>query len=274
MGARVIPRVLFSARDVGLAVGDARIFLESLPMQSVDVTITDPPYSKHVHGNQRRGKHEIVSATRKEIDGARDLGFTHLGAELRALVAREIVRTTRRWSLVFSDNENAHLWIRDLEREGHELVRLMHWHKRGGAPQFTGDRPAVACETIVLTHAAGRKRWNGGGRQGFFSIPPERSGRIHTTQKPIALMRELVELFTEPGETICDPFAGSATTLVAAMQLGRRAIGCELDPEAAALAADRLAGERLKLHEPGKLLAGETAASRETAAVHLPELPE
>ena len=244
-------KLLFDALGVQLFAGDARDFLGTLLVEEVDVTITDPPYSRHVHEKNRRGAKISVEAgsgeARTLIDSDRDLGFEHLGSHLRTHVARELARVTKRWSLVFSDNEHAHEWTRDLERYGLEHVRTMHWHKRGGAPQFTGDRPAVACEAIVLAHPPGAKRWNGGGTQGFWSIPPERKGRIHTTQKPLELMTKLVELFTDPGETILDPFAGGATTLVAAMRSQRKAIGIELDPEIAARAADRLAAERLAI---------------------------
>lgn len=69
--------------------------------------------------------------------------------------------------------------------------------------------------------------------------PP--SDRSHPTQKPLPLMRELVSLFTDPGETILDPFMGSGTTLRAAKDLGRKAIGIELEEKWCEVAARRLA---------------------------------
>lgn len=66
------------------------------------------------------------------------------------------------------------------------------------------------------------------------------SDRVHPTQKPVPLMRELVSLFTDPGETILDPFMGSGTTLVAAQNLGRKAIGIELEEKWCEVAAKRL----------------------------------
>ena len=55
-------------------------------------------------------------------------------------------------------------------------------------------------------------------------------GGIHPSRKPIRLINELLELFTNPGDIVVDPFLGSGTTLIAADKLGRRCIGAELDP--------------------------------------------
>ena len=53
---------------------------------------------------------------------------------------------------------------------------------------------------------------------------------LHPTVKPVALFARLIRNSTRPGETVLDPFMGSGTTIIAAEQMGRRAIGCELDP--------------------------------------------
>jgi DNA modification methylase len=63
-------------------------------------------------------------------------------------------------------------------------------------------------------------------------------------------MRKLVLDFTEPGETVWDPFAGAATTGVACRELGRRFIGHELDPVIADRGARRLAGKIVELPDP------------------------
>ena len=69
----------------------------------------------------------------------------------------------------------------------------------------------------------------------------------HQTQKPLALMELLVRLFSAHGELVLDPFAGSGTTGVAAMRLGRRFLGWEMDPAYVAIASRRLAAAREQL---------------------------
>ena len=68
----------------------------------------------------------------------------------------------------------------------------------------------------------------------------------HPTQKPIKLMRELIDKFTDPNHLIFDPFMGSGTTGVAAIQLGRRFIGCEINPAYYAIAEKRIAQAALQ----------------------------
>jgi site-specific DNA-methyltransferase (adenine-specific) len=90
-----------------------------------------------------------------------------------------------------------------------------------------------------------KKRWNGGGKQGVYwhAIGSDLE-RCHPAQKPLGLLRELVADFSEPGELVCDPYAGSGTMGIACAQLGRRFLGWERDAAMAALAQRRLAGLR------------------------------
>lgn len=66
-------------------------------------------------------------------------------------------------------------------------------------------------------------------------------GGLHLAQKPVKLLRALIELTTVPGQLVLDPFCGSGSTLVAAKSVRREYLGFEIDPDAAKIANDRLA---------------------------------
>jgi hypothetical protein len=88
---------------------------------------------------------------------------------------------------------------------------------------------------------------NSGGASRFFycskaSRADRGEGNDHPTTKPTALMAWLCKLVARPGETVLDPFAGSASTGVACLRSGRRFIGIERDPHYFEIALKRLAG--------------------------------
>lgn len=236
--------------------GDCADRLPHIEDGEVAHVITDPPYSEHTHAKVRRGGSVHLPdedtpgvPKRATISSAAVLGFDALRPGQREACALEFARVSRRWVLEFSDQEGAHPWMTANVAAGLDHVRIGQWVKLNATPQFTGDRPATGSEAIVIAHRKGRKRWNGGGTHAVWTHAIEivrdgRTKRLHTTQKPLPLMLELVSLFTDPGDIVLDPFCGSGTTGVACLRLGRRFIGIEKDPKYAATAAERLRAEQ------------------------------
>lgn len=70
--------------------------------------------------------------------------------------------------------------------------------------------------------------------------PVNTGNKLHPTQKPLGILKPLIEAFTNPGELVLDPFAGSGSTLLAAQQLGRKFLGIELGAGYHAIAQERL----------------------------------
>jgi hypothetical protein len=251
-GAR--PRASVQAMSA-IHVGDCIAWMETLPDRFADVLITDPPYSDATHAKSRsaplKGLRNPSGKSGRKTVRARDLGFASLTPALMRDFAIEAQRVTARWVLVFCDDRQVGAWRYELQGAGLEVVRTCPWVKPDCAPQLSGDRPGAGWEAIMVAHQTndrGRptlKRWNGGGHRGVYThgIPRARDGRVHTTEKPIALMLELVDHFTEPGDLVLDPFAGSGTTGVACIRRGRRFLGAELDADVAAIATARLAAE-------------------------------
>ena len=128
-----------------------------------------------------------------------------------------------------------------------QFVRFGVWVKTNPMPQISADRPANGWDGIAYLHnAATKKAWNGGGRHGNWIGPVVTDG-AHPTGKPLDFISSLVSMFTNPGATILDPFMGSGTTLRATKDLGRKAIGIEIEEKYCEIAVKRLAQEVLAL---------------------------
>lgn len=201
----------------------------------VDHVLTDPPYEPEGHANQRRTTPGPGWGVRNS-----ELDFDPITDDLRTQSSGLMAKLAKRWTLVFCQAEGAMLWRAALEKGGAVYKRSMVWIKPNAMPQYSGDRPAMGYETVIACHARGKSRWNGGGRHGVFTYN-KTDGSEHQTQKPLALMNQLITLFTDEGETILDPFCGSGSTLRSAKDLNRKAIGIETDEKLCALAARRMA---------------------------------
>lgn len=212
--------------------GDCREILPTLG--PVDHVITDPPYEAEAHTDGRRGRPKGGGPT----SVSRPLDFDGMTPDLRAYAGGEMARLATGWILVFCQVEAAMLWRHALCPA--RYFRTQIWRKPDGAPQFTGDRPGMGYESIVTCwNSVHRSKWNGGGRHGVYVYNTAKCTE-HMTEKPLPLMAELVSLFTDPGETILDPFGGSMTTAVAAYQLGRKCISIELEEKWCEVGAKRL----------------------------------
>lgn len=247
--------------------GDCRDILPQL--EAVDHVITDPPYARDVYvrlsmpntktgsGTPGRMAAQFTGEHRKakSMPSITKLAAGDIGSidEILDFVAYEIARIVQRWAIVFSDAETTHRWKASLTArhfnvegeiiyEGMRYVRTGAWVKPDAMPQMSGDRPSVGFEPCTICHAQGPMRWNGGGGQALWTYYTAKGAARpeHPCPKPEGLMRELVAQFTDAGETVLDPFAGSGTTLFAAKRLGRKAIGIEINEQYAEVAAKRL----------------------------------
>ena len=87
------------------------------------------------------------------------------------------------------------------------------------------------CEYAVLLYRDKLPKFNNGGRMIFNCLEYPRdteTPKIHPTQKSVPLLEKLIEIFTDKGDVVIDPCAGSGSTLLAAANLGRKAYGFEI----------------------------------------------
>lgn len=201
----------------------------------VDCIITDPPYNLKTHKGARFAK--SLGASRIDFESLTEEQFVEL--------CGNAVAQARRWVVMSCAWQHAAL----LEKTGLPLVRLGIWHKPNAAPQFSGDRPGVGWEAIAMFHREGRKRWNGGGHNAVWVCNVVHGA--HPSEKPLKLVADWVGMFTDPGETVLDPFMGSGTTGVACVKHGRKFIGIEKRPDYFELACRRISD----VHAQGTLFA-------------------
>lgn len=232
---------------VEIYLGDCLEIMPELP--SVSAIITDPPFEAEAHSLQRRINRSPTRGADSDLITSEPLDFAPMDERTRDALCLHAQRILKGWFLAFCQIEAVHLWRGSIESSGATYKRSCLWIKPDGMPQYSGDRPGMGYETFVAGwYGEGKSVWNGGGRHGVFTCnknEPDRWG--HPTQKPEKLMTSIISLFTQPDSLILDPFCGSGTTLRAAKDLGRKAIGIELEEKYAEIAARRMGQEVLNL---------------------------
>ena len=219
-----------------LALGDCRDILPTL--EPVDHIIGDPPYEasfhaakSHMSNLRKDGGPELQEIDFDAIDPIRE-DFVNLAAPL-----------CDGWFIAFCTVEGARPWADCINASSMKYKRACVWIKPDSTPQLNGQGPAQGAEIFVVAWAgSGHARWNAGGKRGVYKHlvnNPERSG-LHPTEKPRRLMSEILSDFTNPGQTILDPFMGSGTTGVAAVQMGRKFIGIEREERYFQIACRRI----------------------------------
>ena len=189
--------------------------LKALPNKSIDLILTDPPYGKKAD----KGTNGFGAAKNRRYAGGWD------GMIPPPELFNEMFRVAKNL-IIFGGNYFGHLlppsncWI--------------FWDKKG---DVAFQNPFADGELIYTTFKKPVKRIVFK-QQGF--ITDSKDKRYHPTQKPTELVQQLIEMFSEPGQLICDPFLGSGTTAVAAVKADRHYIGWEIDPDYFQICCDRL----------------------------------
>jgi site-specific DNA-methyltransferase (adenine-specific) len=227
-----------------LYLGDALEVLVSLDRDCADAIVTDPPYCSGAATEANKGSatHQGLRAeTIKDqrfkwfpADNMTTSGLTWLMRSLSVESARIV--NDGGSMLVFCDWRMSTNLAPAMESAGWRLRNLCIWNK-GHFGLGTGFRP----QHEMIIHLTKRAPvFHHAGYGNVLDCPRTGAEREHPTAKPIDLMRALVEVVAGPGALVIDPFMGSGTTGVAAVNLGRRFIGVEVDPANFEIACRRI----------------------------------
>ena len=237
--------------------GDGLEFMAALPENSVDCIWTDPPYLLSNDGvTCVAGKR--VSVNKGDWDRSGGIEQDH---EFNLSWLRECHRILKPAGTIWVSG-TYHIYLSvgmALMQLGFRILNDIVWEKNNPPPNLGCRCFAHSTETLLWATKAVKgskhrytfnyqemKAENGGKqmqtvwRMAAAGKAEKRHGK-HPTQKPLALIERCLRASTNPGDLVVDPFAGSFTTGVAALKLGRRFIGSELLEEYAELGANRLA---------------------------------
>lgn len=223
--------------------GDCVCVLQTMPSESVDLVVTDPPY--FVRYQDRLGRTIANDADPDSVLGA----FTDV---YRVLKPNTFCISFYGWNSVarFFD-----AWT----QAGFKAVGHIVWHKSYASRR--GFLNARHEQAYLLAKGLPEKP-----QQPIDDVQPwEYTGNtVHPTQKAVSILKPLIRSFSRPGDLVLDPFAGSGSSLVAAAQLGRHYLGIELEAKYCELARGRL--ERVAGRSEGSKAACRVPA--EDGAVH------
>lgn len=227
--------------------GDCREILPSL--SACDLIVTDPPYAVSVAGAAYVGAPGKGTRRLDFFDGDDDW------IEMTRLVRESIRLACDRLSAIGS----LYVWcghrqfgplVEDMEARGMS-TRFLVWAKKYPPPPPPGGGWPSGAELCLYAYPAGRT-WtmrNNPVRSNVITSDSYRHGQPgkvdHPTQKPPSVIAPLVIASSLPGQTVLDPFMGSGTTLRVSKDLGRKAIGIEIEERYCEIAAKRLAQETL-----------------------------
>ena len=204
--------------------GDCRDVLPTLEPGSIDLVLTDPPYNAI---NRTTGGLRLI-----------DKGGADAHPVDVAAVATQLIRVTAGSIYVWCSDEQYTDWTMAFKDAG-LTTRICAWWKSDPSPMNGEHLWLSALELCVFARKSGapfnlhceHPVWKG----------PVARDIDHPTPKPEWLMRRLILASSQPGGVVLDAYMGSGTTLRAAKDLGRRAIGIELEERYCEVIAKRLA---------------------------------
>lgn len=273
--------------EVTILTGDSLKVLPTLECESVQCCITSPPYwglRDYEHPSQIGAEpspdlyvQNLVSIFREvkrvlRDDGtlwlnvgdgyARNGGEGNCGPNAKVGNTRKLVQKRNRkvpdvWGLKDRDLMGLPWRVAfALQEDGWILRSRIVWIKKAAMPESVKNRPSNATEELFLFakrpsyyyDCNGVREESGANLRNYWRLGPDPSGKGHPAPFPRELVRRCIRLGTKPGDVVLDPFGGSGTTGVVALEETRKAIIIELNSSYNELAATRLENVNGRLH--------------------------
>ncbi|RPG19137.1 MAG: site-specific DNA-methyltransferase [Pelagibacteraceae bacterium TMED124] len=227
--------------------GDSLEILKKIPDKSFDLVFADPPYNMQIGEKLKRPDDSKVNGVNDKWDQFSN--FKHYDD-----FSKEWLKECKR---ILKDNGS--IWVigtyHNIFRIGYHIQNLNYWilndviwRKNNPMPNFKGTRFTNAHETLIWASKNKRSKYTFNYQslkclnddlqmRSDWTLPicngkerlKKKGKKIHSTQKPEALLHRIILATTKKGDVICDPFLGTGTSAVVAKKLGRIYFGVEKD---------------------------------------------
>ena len=227
--------------------GESLEILKKIPSKTFDLVFADPPYNMQIGEKLKRPDNSKVHGVNDKWD--RFSNFKHYDE-----FSKEWLKECKR---ILKDNGS--MWVigtyHNIFRLGYHIQNLNYWilndviwRKNNPMPNFKGTRFTNAHETLIWASKSKKSKYTFNYQslkclnddlqmRSDWTLPicngkerlKKNGKKIHSTQKPEALLHRIILATTNKGDLICDPFIGTGTSAVVAKKLGRKFFGIEKD---------------------------------------------
>jgi site-specific DNA-methyltransferase (adenine-specific) len=249
----MVSQPYYADESVTLYHGDCLDVLRTLPDASVDLILTDLPYGMtDCDWDSQIDLDVLWPLFRHSLKANGAVALTASQPFTSTLVASNPAQFKHEW--IWEKNAGSNFGtVKRQPMKEHESVLIFSWGRYHYAPimQERATSGLARVKSGAVNYATKAEAYGSGGLTGTASsVRPDlryprsiqrfnRERGLHPTQKPVALMRYVIDTYTEPGWVVLDPCAGSGSTLVAAKESGRKSIGIEVDERYCEIAAKR-----------------------------------
>ena len=212
---------------------DVLELLKNIEYECVDLVVTDPPY-KVISGGKPHKKGQPSGMLSKN-DGKI---FKHNDIKPEIWIP-EIYRVLKEGShcYIMTNTINLENYLRICRETGFGLHNVLCWEKNNVTPSRWYMKN---CEFTLFLRKGKAKTINNVGSKMIHQFDNIIGNKIHPTEKPVELMKFYIANSSNIDDLVFDPFSGSGSTLIAAKELGRKYLGCEIDKEYYDISLNRL----------------------------------
>lgn len=227
--------------DTTLYNSDCFSVLRTMPDDTIDLILTDPPYliSRKTNFSNGGGNEKKFGSIKMDFGGWDNEEF-----DMKTIIAhyKRILRYGGTM-IIFFDIFKMQSIYNIAVAMGFRQPRIGIWDKANAVPINASINYLSNCREYFISFTKGKKKvFNSYYDKAYYSFPivSGRERTMHPTQKPIRLMEELIKVNSNKGDVVLDSFMGSGTTGVAAINMLRKFIGIELNPEYYSIAKARI----------------------------------